>query len=120
MFRNLSLKIKMKIEIFFLIFLFSSCSEISFSGYVYDYDKEKPIKDVQVKINGVSTQTDSIGYFTAKIKSNTDCVIELRKEDYASKKLYRKPDSIGMFSKRNLKKHKIYLFKKESDFSNYR
>ena len=86
------------------------------SGHVYDYDTEKPIEGVDVSVNGIMTQTDSSGYFTAKVESNATVVILLQKEDYAIKKVYRKPDSLGKFSKENLKAYKIYLFKKESDF----
>lgn len=107
---------KFKFKYIFLILLLSSCTNNKFFGYVYDYDTEKPIKDVQVNINGIITQTDSTGYFSAKIKSNKDCIILLQKEEYEVKKVYRRPDSLGMFSKRNLKKHKIYLFKEESEF----
>ena len=110
----------MKIKCVFIALLFCSCSDNKFYSYVYDYDTGKPIKNVKVNINGVVTVTDSTGFFISDIKSNTDCVIVLQKEEYAFKRVYRRPDSLGMFSNRGLKKHKIYLLKKESDFSNKR
>ncbi|MBE8723900.1 hypothetical protein [Flavobacterium hungaricum] len=110
----------MRITYVFVLLLFCSCTNNKFYSYVYDYDTGKPLKNVLVTVNGVVTATDSTGFFTSNIKSNADCVILLQKEEYAVKKIYRKPDSLGMFSKRNLNKHKIYLFKKESDFSNKR
>ncbi|WP_276380638.1 hypothetical protein [Flavobacterium sp. H4147] len=107
----------MKIRYFLiLIVLLSSCTNNKFYSYVYDYDTDKPIKDVYVKVNGIVTKTDDLGYFSADVKSNEDCLIVLHKEEYEIKKVYRKPDSLGMFSERSLKKSKIYLFKKESDF----
>lgn len=108
----------MKSKYIFIALVLSSCTNSNFYGYVYDYDTDKPIQNVSVDINGVITETDSVGHFSANLKLNEDCVIMLQKEKYALKKVYRKPDSLGMFSKRNLDKHKIYLFKKESDFSN--
>lgn len=108
----------MKIRYIFIALVLCSCTNNKFYGYVYDYDTDKPVKNVFVNVNGSITKTDSTGYFMAEIKSNTDCIIVLQKEKYALKKVCRKPDSLGMFSRRNLNKHKIYLFKKESDFLN--
>jgi hypothetical protein len=73
---------------------------------------------VNIIINGNSTQTDSTGYFSINVKSNSPCIIFLERGGYASKKIYRKPDSLGEFSKRSLNKNSIYLINKESEFSN--
>ncbi|WP_264536982.1 hypothetical protein [Flavobacterium sp. N1736] len=109
-----------KIKFIFIVLLFCSCTKKEFFGYVYDYDTEEPIENVHIDINGKTTKTDSVGYFCMKIKSNSPCKIVLKKESYAVKKIYRKPDSLGEFSNKSLKGNKIYLYTKESDFSNKR
>lgn len=108
----------MKLNLIFLTLLFCSCTSNTFSGHVYDYDTNKPIMRAQVEANGNSTETDSSGYFTIKVRPNSECKILFRKEGYAAKNINRKPDSLGIFSKQNLKRNKIYLFNIESDFSN--
>ncbi|WP_343697492.1 hypothetical protein [Flavobacterium sp.] len=108
----------MKKKIIFLLFLLSSCTNNRFYGSIYDYDTDKPIKNVTVNINNIKTQTDSLGSFVVEIKSNRDCIILLQKDGYADKKVYRKPDSLGKFSKKYFKNNKIYLFKKDSEFLN--
>jgi hypothetical protein len=100
--------------------LFYSCSNNNFQGYVYDYDTGKPLENVYIKINDCIAQTDSAGYFAMKIKSNSTTEIFLKREGYASKKLFRKPNSSGEFSKKSLNKNTIYLYNKESDFFNKR
>lgn len=107
----------MKSEFLFIALLLSSCTSNQFSGYIYDYDTNKPIKDVKVNVNGVNSLTDNLGYFELEIESNSVCRLFLIKEGYASKKVIRKPDSLGTFSKRSLKNNRIYLYKNESDFS---
>ena len=111
-------KMNMKITFIFILLLLCSCTKKELFGYVYDYDTEKPIKNVHIDINGDATKTDSTGYFCMKIKPNSACTIVLKKESYATKKLYRKPDSLGEFSSKSLKANKIYLYNKKSDFSN--
>ena len=108
---------KSKISVIVLLLLLCSCTNNTFSGYVYDYDTEKPIKNVQIDSNGNKTETDSTGYFSIKVRPNKICKIAIRKEGYVSKKVERKPDSLGLFSKSNLSNVKIYLFDKNSDFS---
>lgn len=108
----------MKNKLFFLILLFCSCtSKDELNGYVYDYDTEQPIKNVYVNIKDDTTQTDSTGYFSMKVKSNLPCTIFLQREGYASKRICRKPDSLGKFSKKSLKYNRFYMYNKESDFS---
>lgn len=106
----------MKVKFIFVILLLYSCSNNNFQGYVYDYDTEKPLKNVCVKINNDITQTDNVGWFSIKIKSNSTIAVFLKREGYASKKLFRKPDSSGEFSKKSLNENTIYLYNKESDF----
>ncbi|MCC9065550.1 carboxypeptidase-like regulatory domain-containing protein [Flavobacterium piscisymbiosum] len=108
---------KAKLNLIVLLLLLCSCTNNTFSGYVYDYDSEQPIINVQIDSNGNKTETDSTGYFILKVRPNKMCKIVLRKEGYSSKKVERKPDSLGLFSKTNLKDVKIYLFEKNSDFS---
>lgn len=100
------------------LLLFCNCSNNRFYGQVYDYDTEKPIKNVIVNIENTTTQTDSMGCFDIELKSNSEYLLLLRIGGYAEKKIYRKPDSLGLYSKRSLRKNKIYLFNTESDFSN--
>ena len=99
-----------------VILLFCSCTTTTLSGYVYDYDTERPIKNVQIDSNENTTKTDSAGYFSIQVKNNKSCKILLRKSGYAAKRINRSPDSLGAFSKRNLSKVRIYLFNKNSDF----
>ena len=106
---------KSKISVMLFILLLCSCTTNTFSGYVYDYDTEQPIKNVQIDSNGNKTETDSLGYFSIKVKPNKICKIVLRKEGYATKIVNRKPDSLGVFSKKNLRNVRIYLFDKDSD-----
>ncbi|TDO72830.1 hypothetical protein EV143_107136 [Flavobacterium chryseum] len=108
----------MKSQLIFVILLFCSCTNNRFYGRVYDFDTERPIKNVNINISGDVTQTDSTGYFSMKVKSNLPCTIFLQKAGYASKKICRKPDSLGEFSKKSLRNNSIYLIKKESEFSN--
>ncbi|WP_291152944.1 carboxypeptidase-like regulatory domain-containing protein [Flavobacterium sp. UBA7680] len=109
----------MKNKLFFLILLLCSCAgKDELNGYIYDYDTERPIKNVHINIKGDTTQTDSTGYFSIKVKSNSPYTIFLEREGYASKKIYRKPDSLGKFKKQSLKNNSIYLINKESEFSN--
>lgn len=110
----------MKIKFIFLILLLYSCSNNNFQGYVYDYDTEKPLKKVYININDNVTHTDSLGYFNMRVKSNSAFTILLKRDHYAAKKVLRKPDSCGIFSKKNLDKNRIYLYNKESDFFNKR
>lgn len=107
---------KSKISLIVSILLFCSCTTTTLSGYVYDYDTERPIKNVQIDINENTTKTDSVGYFSIQVKTNKSCKILLRKSGYAAKRINRSPDSLGAFSKRNLNKVRIYLFNKNSDF----
>lgn len=108
---------KMKIKFIFIVLLLCSCSKKEFFGHIYDYETEKPIENVYVSINDNTTKTDSTGYFCMKIKSNVPSVISLKKEGYFTKKITRRPDSLGRFSKEKINWNRIYLFHKESDFS---
>lgn len=107
----------MKSKFLFIALLLSSCTSNQFSGYVYDYDTNKPIQDVKVNVNGINSLTDNLGHFELEIESNSVFRLFLTKEGYASKTVVRKPDSLGTFSKRNLNNYRIYLYKNESDFS---
>lgn len=98
--------------------MFYSCTKKeSLNGYVYDYDTEKPIRNVVVIVNDHKIKTDSAGHFDVNISSNTTCKILFKKHGYADKEILRNPDSLGEISKKRLKHNRIYLFKKESDFS---
>ncbi|MBS7231148.1 hypothetical protein KHA90_08930 [Flavobacterium psychroterrae] len=107
----------MKSTLIFIVLLFCSCTNNKFYGHVYDYDTEQPLQNVFIDINGTKIQTDSSGYFYLKVNSNSILKLSLRKDGYSTKNLYRKPDSSGGFSKRNLSNNKIYLFNEKSDFS---
>ncbi|MBS7253106.1 peptidase associated/transthyretin-like domain-containing protein [Flavobacterium branchiicola] len=108
----------MRSKLYFLLLLFCSCiNKDKFNGYVYDYDTEKPIKNVIINSNGGNTQTDSAGFFCINIMSNKNCKIIFKKEDYLPKSIERRPDSLGQFSKRNLNYNRIYLYAEGSDFS---
>lgn len=61
----------MKTKFILMTLLFCSCSNSNFQGHFYDYDTEKPLKDVYIKINDCLTLTDSAGYFAMKMKSNS-------------------------------------------------
>lgn len=104
----------MKIRLIFITILFISCTHNKYSGKVVDFDTNKPIKNVLVSINSTMTKTDSTGYFILQVNTNSKCIINLQKEGYAKKEVLRNPD----FSKENVEKNKIYMFKKDSDFSN--
>ncbi|QOG01736.1 hypothetical protein [Flavobacterium sp. MDT1-60] len=102
----------MKISfVFILVFLFYGCTDNKLCGHVYDYDSEKPIKNVFIDINGNKTHTDNAGYFCIKVNSNSACKIVFKKEGYAIKKILCK---LGL--SKNLNCNKVYMFKKESDF----
>ena len=105
----------MKIKYILILLLFCSCTKNTFSGHVYDYDTEQPIKNVQININGNKTQTDSTGYFSVGVNSNSGCTILLNKKGYTTKKVYRKPDFNEELSKRNLKNKIIYLYNEENN-----
>lgn len=108
----------MKSKFIFIILLFSSCIDSNkFNGHVYDYDTETPIENVSIDINGYKTQTDSTGYFCIEVKSNLAYKVILKKEDYVTKKINRKPDSLGKYSQKSLKYNRLYLYAKESDFT---
>lgn len=116
-YKNYRLINLMKFKFILLILLFTSCNKSNLDGNVYDYDTEKPLKNVFVNINGNTTQTDSNGYFRIKVKVNSKYIILLKKEGYALKKIYREPDSLNEFSKKKLKNNKIYLIDKDTDFT---
>lgn len=112
------MKLIKKTTFIFIIILFCSCiNKNNFNGHVYDYDTEKPIQNVQVDINGNQVQTDSKGYFCIEVNSNSAFKMLLKKEGYSRKIVNRKPDSLGKFSKKSLNYNKLYLYTKESDFS---
>jgi hypothetical protein len=113
-------KFILKVKLIILTLLFCSCTSNTLSGHVYDYDTDEPLANVQIDSNGNKTETDTAGYFNIKVKPNKSCKISLKKEGYETKKVNQKPDSLGLFSQANLKNRKIYLFNKESDFSNKR
>jgi len=106
----------MKIKFILMILLSYSCSNNNFQGHVYDYDTEKPLKNVYIKINDEVKKTDRAGHFSVKIKTHSAIIILFKRKGYESKKICRKPDSCGEFSKKNLHANKIYLYNKESDF----
>lgn len=107
----------MKSKLIFIILLFCSCTNNKFNGYVYDYDTERPIKNVHIDINGNKTQTDSAGYFCVEVNLDSNLKISLNKRGFAAKMITRIPDSLGKFSKRSLHYNRIYLLNEESDFS---
>jgi hypothetical protein len=108
----------MKIKLIFIILLCCSCSQNNFSGYVYDFDNNAPIKNVLVKINESTTQTDTSGYFNIEVNFASNCTINLKKEGYANKKVFRKPDSSEKRVTKEIEIKTIYMFKNESEFSN--
>jgi hypothetical protein len=85
---------------------------------VYDFDSNAPIKNVLVKINENTTQTDSSGYFNIEVNSNSNCTINLKKEGYANKKVFRKPGPLKDSDDKKIKDTIIYMFNNESEFSN--
>ena len=107
----------MKIKFILLILLFCSCKNYTFEGNVHDYDTDKPLKNVEIIINNTITKTDSLGYFSLKINSNSANIL-LKKEGYATKKVYRKSNTKKETHNENLKNAAIYLYKRESDFYN--
>lgn len=84
---------------------------------MHDYDTDKPIKNVEIIINNNITKTDSLGFFSLKINSNSAHII-LKKEGYATKKAYRKSNTKEETPNENIKNPAIYLYKRESDFYN--
>lgn len=107
----------MKIKFILLILLFCSCKNYTFEGNVHDYDTDKPLRKVEIIINNNITQTDSLGFFSLKINSNTADII-LKREGYATKKIHRKSNNTEKVNDKNLKNSVIYLYKRESDFYN--
>jgi len=108
----------MKNILIFLLLLMCSCnSKEELNGHIYDYDTEKPLKNVSVIVNHDKTQTDSTGFFCIYIKLNSACKIVLMREGYSTKEIFRKPDSVENFSKKSLKYNKFYMYNKQSDFS---
>lgn len=108
----------MKLKIILTTILFYSCTQNKYSGYIHDFDSNKPIKNVLVNINGNKTQTDSIGYFSLEINSKSNCIIHLKREGYADKNILRKTNMTKKIEDEKPKNKIIYMFKKESDFSN--
>lgn len=106
-----------KIKLLFTAMLISGCTGSTFSGYVNDFDTNKPVRNVTVSINTNTVQTDSTGYFSIPANSNLSCIITLEKEGYANKKVFRKPD-LEKNNVKKIKKNTIYMFKNESDFAN--
>lgn len=108
----------MKLKIILMLLLLCSCAQNKISGYVKDFDSNKPIKDVWVSIHKNTTQTDSLGFFSITVTSNSSGILNLKKEGYESKKVSRKPDSLEKSSDNKTNKSIIYLFKNESEYSN--
>lgn len=106
----------MRIKVIILLLLLCSCTNDKFYGHIYDYSTEKPIQNVFVQVDGKTTKTDSTGYFCIKIKSNLSSNIVLRREGYFTKKIVRRPDSLGRFSKEKINWNRIYLYDKNTDF----
>lgn len=106
----------MKIKLIFITILFWSCNRSTFSGKIHDFDTNEPIENVSVNINNNTMRTDSSGYFNLSVNSKSDCIMYLKKEEYANKAILRKPDNLSQNRERNV----IYMFKKESDFSSIR
>ncbi|WP_426485772.1 carboxypeptidase-like regulatory domain-containing protein [Flavobacterium sp. 2] len=100
----------------FISLLLSACTQSTFSGYVNDFDSNKPIKNVNININGNKTQTDCTGYFSLNVKSKSNCIISLKREGYESKKVYRKPDISKRDTMQKRKNTIIYMFRKDSEF----
>ena len=105
----------MKIKFIIIAFLLCSCTHNKFSGYVYDFDTGKPIQNVVVNINDNSTKTDSIGYFEIEVNSNSNCTINLKRQGYVIKTVFRKPDFREKSKNSKPKKNPIYMFKSDSD-----
>ena len=104
-------------KLFFFLILFSSCTQNKLSGYIHDFDSDKPIKNVLVNIDNNITKTDSIGFFEIKVNSNSSCIINLKREGYANKKVFRKFNSSGRYNIKAVQNKTIYMFKNESDFA---
>lgn len=109
----------MKLKLLFIVLTFSACTQKKFSGYVKDFDSNKPIENVYVNISENTTQTDSLGYFNLNVNCNSSCILKLNKTGYAFKKIIRKPDVSEKKENDKADKNVIYMFKKESDFSNH-
>jgi len=107
----------MKVKFIIIAFFLCSCTHNKFSGYVYDFDTGKPIQSVAVNINGNITNTDSIGHFEVGVNSNSNCVINLKRQGYAIKTVLREPDCMKKNKNSDQKKRIIYMFKSDSDFS---
>ena len=108
----------MKNILIFLLLLICSCTgKEELNGHVYDYDTERPLKNVSVIVNHSKTKTDSTGFFCIYIKSNSVYKIILKRKGYSTKEIFRKPDSLEKLSKKSLKYNKFYMYNKESDFS---
>lgn len=107
----------MKIKLIIIAFFLYSCTHNKISGYVHDFDTGKPLKNVTVNINENLTKTDSIGHFEIEVNSNSNCVINLKRQGYANKGVIRKPDSVQKIKSGELKNSIIYMFKNENDFS---
>ena len=105
----------MKIKFIIIAFLLYSCTQNKFSGYVYDFDTGKPIQNVVVNINGNSTNTNSNGYFEIEVNSNSNCAINLKRQGYVTKTVFRKPDFREKSKNSKPKKSSIYMFKSDSD-----
>ena len=89
-----------------------------YEGYIKDFDSNKPIKNVSVSINKNITLTDSTGYFSIDVTSNTTYTLDLEKDGYARKKIIRKPDLAEKNADKKVNTSNIYMFKNESDFTN--
>jgi hypothetical protein len=108
----------MKIKLIIITLLLCSCTQNKFSGYVYDFDNGRPIKNVVVKSDKSTTISDSTGYFVLNVNSNSNAVLNLKREGYANKKVVRKPDKSKKTNEEKVKENTIYMFKSESDFAN--
>ncbi|WJS92821.1 carboxypeptidase-like regulatory domain-containing protein [Flavobacterium johnsoniae] len=109
-------KSNIKITLIFITLFLSSCTQSTFSGYVHDFDSNKPIKNVSININGNSIQTDSTGYFSLNVKSKSNCIINLKREGYENKKVYRKSDLSKHDTLQKSKNTTIYMFRNDSEF----
>lgn len=108
----------MKIKLIIITLLLCSCTQNKFSGYVYDFDNGRPIKNVVIKSDKSTTISDSTGYFVLNVNSNSNAVLNLKREGYANKKVVRKPDKLKKTNEEKVKENTIYMFKSESDFAN--
>jgi hypothetical protein len=110
---------KLKNKFFFSTLLLSlfGCMK-SYNGYVYDYDKKKPIEGVIVNdyINNVKTITDSKGYFSLKGNSQISSVIIFKKNGYIEDTIESIQIHNGESMEERFKGEKIYLFEIKSKF----